>query len=336
MASMFRRSDGDSRPDVRSEGSTSKGPAQEPAPPWEQGVGPLDPTPDGVRRALLDRLRDLDRAGRTEADRIFLRSLAGTLECDHLDLAHFPDTPLALDELLQEDELELRELLQVIERDPELVRRVWAQASSAGFTEPPQGLEQAITRVGLDQIWRLGVQQALQSVLFEAPGYQPRLESIRLSGLVGADLAASQAEEGRGPHYLAGLLRDVGALLTYRHAVGTARRRRPSPAFVEQVVRELHASIGLLVAHTWRLGTPVALGIAYHHAPSEAPEPHRRLAATLRLADVATSTALGLPGAGWRDAARLLRREGLSGDPARVLQWARARIARTHPELVAA
>ncbi len=327
MASMFtkkppgRAAGKSDQPDVAAGGrrASDHGP---PAAPWTLGTAPMAQTPGEVRVELEAHLRSLSAVAVDAPDRVLLDGMLATLEDDTLGLPQFPDTPIQLDEVLRAPDPRQRDVLHVIERDPELIRVVWAHASGSRFSGPPSGLEQAITRVGLDEVWRLGVKGALEAAVFTMPGHDAYIQAIRQRAHVTAEVAAWLVHESRGPHYLSGLLLDVGELLVHRFALGTGRRRRPASRLLQDLLRTTHTSWSFLVAHRWGLGAITAIGMGYHHDPDAAPPATRSVARIVRAADIAARTALEEPGSSWKAASAVLEGLGLESEPTRVIKMA--------------
>ena len=64
----------------------------------------------------------------------------------------------------------------------------------------------------------------------------------------------------------------------------------PDAQFVEDVAAKLYPSIGVMVAHAWKLGPEVAAGIGFttiHRAPPE----YQEVAMQVQVANIATFTA---------------------------------------------
>ena len=290
------------------------------APPWKGVRAASHTAPEALRTDLADHLAEVLAQQHREVDRRFVHSLMDTLDDPELGLPHFPDTPLLLDEVHAEAEPAQRDVLRVVERDPELVREVWQAASIPRYGTAPADLGQAVTRVGLDEVWRLGVQGALGSLLFEVPGLQGELGALRRRAPIGATLAAWLARQPRGAPYLAGVLREVGTLLIYRGTHALSRTERVDRELVEHMVRRTSASWSGLATATWGLDDEVVTAVALHPQPlGERPS---RLPAVVRAADVATWVATEAPGATWRAASAVLEDLQLDRDSSAILKMA--------------
>lgn len=226
------------------------------------------------------------------ADLDFVARLRRLITTDPIRVPRFPDVPLALDRLLQQPDVGHTDIVRTLQRDPELVGQVWKHGSTAVFPRPPRDLDEAISRVGLDEIWRIGVGDALRAMTLIVPGYEARIAHLQLHGMVTAEIASWLAQERRGPMFLAGLMHDIGELLVLREAVDPRSRRRPSAATVRLLVGDVHAELGLLAAEEWGLGLAVSMGILWHHEPRKAPAHRQRVPLLVCIADGASEAAL--------------------------------------------
>ncbi len=275
-------------------------------PPWKGARAPRSCVIDELRTELADLLAQLLAEQVREVDRRFLHGLMDVLDSPTLGLPHFPDTPLLLDEVLREVEPRQADILRIVERDPELVRAIWARASGPRFGSAPNDLGQAVTRVGLDEVWRIGVQGALRSLRFEVPDFQVEVTDIRRRAPVGATVTAWLARQSRGEPYLAGLLRDVGALLIHNGTHALSRSDRVRPELVQEVTGATHAIWSALAVGVWGLAPGVAVAVGHHHVPQACPSELRQLAELVHAGDIAAYVAVGAAGATWQAASAAL------------------------------
>ncbi len=288
--------------------------------PWARGGVAPDIESEVVRPQLMGRLFEYQDRCESEADKAFLSRLIRLLGTDQLDLPPFPDVAWQLDTLLRLGDPPLVRVVKLVRREPALVRRVWTQACSAFYARPPNSLDHAVARIGFDALWRIGMSACLYSEVFRVRGFQGAADEVRQHGIVTADVAAWLSGKKLGSVYLAGLLHDVGKLLIYRAASTTQPVGMPSPALVEEIAAEVHSSIGVLVAHAWKLGPEVAAGIGFHHDPSQAPAAYLQTARQVEVANIATHTAvLSRQGQDAGGLMVLLNLQGLQFDVARTI-----------------
>jgi HD-like signal output (HDOD) protein len=288
--------------------------------PWEHGGVAPSLDPDVVRPALMGSLFDALDECTTEAGEAFLSRLIRQLGTDKLDLPPFPDVAWRLDTLLRLGDPPLLRVVKIVRREPALVRRVWTQACSAFYARPPNSLDHAVARIGFDALWRIGMSACLYSEVFRVRGFQDDANAVRRHGIVAADVAAWLSGKKLGGVYLAGLLHDVGKLLIYKAASPPRSGELPDHALVDHIATEHHASIGVLVAHDWKLGPEVAAGIGYHHDPLQAPAQYQECAMQVQVANIATHTAeLSRLGRDCGGLLALLDLPGLNIDVARTI-----------------
>jgi len=252
---------------------------------------PHDPQPIASRmaaraRALtLERLRAL-RSGLgacPEAD--LLRRLELRIVRKDLDLPRFPDVAILLSRTMAEPNLTVPRIVEVVRQDPEVVHQVVAAASTSHFARSPKTLDQAIVRMGLARVWKVGVGQALERVAFLVPHQQEAVAALRDRGLFIGELAERLAGEGRGPHYMAGLFEPVGEMLVHRDAPPSRSGRAPAAAFVRRLAADVRQLLSFLAVCEWGIGDECASAIWFHGDPSRAPEAFRRTAALVAVAE---------------------------------------------------
>lgn len=249
---------------------------------------PASPQVALTRKHLLQQL-SVGRARMSAApDQAFIERIIQRISAPDLGLPQFPDVPDRLDRILSDSDSPLGEVVKVVQQDPALAARIWSLACNHRFTEPPNDLRAAVSRVGFDEIWRLGVEQALEAPSLRIPGHEDAVRELRLHGAVCGAVASGLAKEKRGPAYIAGLLHDVGRLVILREAVGGSRNAKPSPGLVERMTGYFHPGVGLLAAAAWGLSPQVRIGIGWHHHPAQAVSQYREIAWHLWLADAAS------------------------------------------------
>ncbi len=276
--------------------------------------------PDVVRPHLMGTLFEMSDRATTDANRDFLMRLIRSMGTDELDLPPFPDVAWQLDKLLHLGDPPLARVVKLVRREPALVRRVWTAACSAFYARPPNSLDHAVARIGFDSLWRIGMGACLHSEVFRVRGFQDEADDVRNHGIVVADVAAWMSGKKLGAVYLAGLLHDVGKLMVYKAAATNKSASPPDMEWVQSVGTALHASIGVMVAHAWKLGPEVAAGIGFHHDPAQAPPMYQATAMQVHVANIATHTAvLSRDGKDSGGLLALLALEGLRFDVARTI-----------------
>jgi HD-like signal output (HDOD) protein len=227
----------------------------------------------------------------SNADRDFLTRLVRTLGAETLDFPLFPDVAWKLDRLLKEGNPPIVRVAQLIRREPEMVRRVWQQASSVAYARKVGSLDHAIARIGFDSLWRIAMSACMYSPVFRVPGFQAEVDQARAHGIVTAEVVSWLTKARMGDVFLAGLLHNIGKLVVYRSALTKRTQVAPSHDLVERMAQRYHAGIGVLVMRDWRMSDLVVAGVGFHPDPSCGAGEDRELAAFVRVAAISAYTA---------------------------------------------
>lgn len=198
-----------------------------------------------------------------------------------------PPVPAAMSRLartLANPDADTKEIVEIIQYEPGLTAGVLKMANSAyfGSVQSIGSLRQAVTRLGLDQIFRLVVISSVQST-FKRPvaGYDlPPGELWRHSvataittQYLAEETALAQAEIA----FTAALLHDVGKLIigNYLNIDFSAVEREAfgrGISFEEaehEVLGADHAEIGAAVLMHWNLPPPMVQAVRWHHDPDQ-------------------------------------------------------------------
>jgi HD-like signal output (HDOD) protein len=200
-----------------------------------------------------------------------------------LGLPDFPETPMRLDQLMNEEEPNSLQVMRCIEADPKLVGRVWQRARSARFPSSPSSLDMAVSRIGMVEVWRLSLESALDTLEIRPGIFKEMAGVVRIHGAIVGDVAAGLAGQRRGPAFLCGLLHDVGQLLILQ----VASQGSPERSTVQRVLDECHTGLSVLVTDVWNVTPEIIPAVAYHHNPNEVNAGARDVVRLLCLADIA-------------------------------------------------
>ena len=192
----------------------------------------------------------------------------------------------------------MKQLAEVVSLDPSLAGLVlrWANSAYYGLTFPASTVQQAVTRLGQELVYRLVLTASLSTVLERpAPGYGLDTGDLwrhSVGVAAGARLiAAPFGKETAENAYTAGLLCDIGKLgfeLLLRQV------NTNLPDWQDQSFDSLeeshfgvdHGTLGAEIVKRWNLPEPLIDAIAHHHQPSKATT-GADLAAAVHLADAA-------------------------------------------------
>lgn len=209
--------------------------------------------------------------------------------------------------LAQDSEASISKIEKGILKNPELTAKVLRTAGSAAFGgRQIRTVGQAVMILGLPTVRSL-----ILSVLLDGAARQgPHAEGFDTSRYMKRALATallsrafSKRISGLDPDemYIMGLLQDIGYVVLDNICppvlakIIEALRGSPEPAIPVEasVCGTDHAVIGGMLASEWNFPAPIRDGIAFHHAPFEAPSDTSQAAAVAHAACWAAD-ALGL------------------------------------------
>lgn len=221
--------------------------------------------------------------------------LTTRLEADRLRLPPYPAIALKLQKMAAEQRTNARELSGVISADAALVAAILRRANAAAGASSATvtGLEQAVVRVGLDEVVRLTLAQSVGVVA----GAKGPLASLRRETWRSSLLAARVAQEladRRGVAsdvaFIAGLLHDFGAITVLAGLEDLKVELPLLPAETwQQFVDRLHVRFGGVIAARWKLPQAIADAIEHHHAAAAYTGPHKAVVDLVATVDQITS-----------------------------------------------
>jgi len=219
------------------------------------------------------------------------------------ELRPLPASVARLTALFSEDDWDLAEITGAIQLDPALTGRLLGLANSpiSGPRARIVSVEDAVLRMGPGMVLSMAIGAAIRPELSrDIPAYD-----LDEGALWRHSVAAALAVECSAPHckraapteaYVAALLHDIAKIVIGRHlpsAMATAmagrseRAARSETSVEAETLGISHGKLGGLVARNWGLPAGIPSGIAYHHAPEQAPDDLRRtIAAFVSLGDV--------------------------------------------------
>jgi HD-like signal output (HDOD) protein len=204
-------------------------------------------------------------------------------------LPALPATVTRLVSALNNDELDMRELVDIVKRDEALTVAVLRLANSSvygGAQDESFDLNQSITRIGFKKLREIALAHKT-SKLLERPveGYgldRGQLWEGAIAGAVSAEIVAQKTQLIEPEMaFVAGLLRDIGKLAMdtiYTSEIlriqFEKRNERQSQLSLEQEIFGMdHAELGYELAKLWELPERLCVAIRYHHGvPDEETE----------------------------------------------------------------
>jgi len=202
-----------------------------------------------------------------------------------------PAVALELLELARRPDVEVRDVVSLIEKDPVLASRLLRHVQSplyAGGAEI-RSLHRALMHLGLVHIRDIALELTVGARVFRAEHYAEAMDCVALHSRLTAHLTqvvCRHAGYDASQAFLCGLLHDVG-LAVGLIALGDVPQRedRPSIEVALPVLFEMHVELGARVARGWHLAPEVVNVILHHHELADANGRVHSLAAVVCLAE---------------------------------------------------
>ena len=201
----------------------------------------------------------------------------------------------ALLPVMNKDSHTVRDVVEVLERDPILAVRVLKVANSAAYARriPAETVMAAASYLGdvtiLALAFRLSNAKTYESSLDGYQAVRGMLWEHSLKTAIAARMLASKAKTQLSPGiaYTAGLLHDIGKVVLSAFLKGTPEMTGDFLALERATTKTDHAEVGAILAQRWKLPASIHEAIAWHHEPSKAAEMQKPLVYAVHLADMA-------------------------------------------------
>ena len=201
--------------------------------------------------------------------------------------------------LLNQPDVDSSRIVRMISVEPSLTANVLRVCNSAyfGSSLPTTDLQEAVTRLGFQQVYRLVV-AATGAKLLAAPqkgyGLDPgELWKHSVASAVAAQLMARKLGEDDNLVFTATLLHDLGKIIlaqsieeSYVRLIREAETHQLS--LLESETKLLgvnHAEVGGRLLAQWKFPADVVAAVTHHHAPNSAGA-HQRLASFVYLGNM--------------------------------------------------
>ncbi len=239
-------------------------------------VGPLDS--DEVVTVVLE-----------SPEEDLLWRLSQRIDSGRLDIPVLPPTSVAALAMVNRPSVEVRQLVEAIERDPLIASELLRMANSALYATAAEAasVQQAVMRVGLKSVRNVIFGAAMKSSLGNARRLNEYAEEVwrqaQAVALVARTLSSSAGID-REQGYLVGLLHDLGKIaLLGMLQTEMKDMGRLTPALVGRVFRTFHERAGRAMALEWKLPAEIVSVAGCHH-DFAANSDHPREAALAKLA----------------------------------------------------
>lgn len=201
--------------------------------------------------------------------------------------------------LLNQTDVDSSKIVRIISLEPSLTANVLRVCNSAfyGGSVPTTDLQEAVTRLGFQEVFRLVV-AATGAKLLAAPqkgyGLDPgELWKHSVASAVAAQLMARKLGEDDNLVFTATLLHDIGKVVlaqsieeSYTRLIREAETHQLSLLESEKKLLGVnHAEVGGRLLVRWKFSPNVVSAVTHHHAPKDAGS-HQRLASFVYLGNM--------------------------------------------------
>jgi HD-like signal output (HDOD) protein len=190
----------------------------------------------------------------------------------------FPALAARVLELTGDENFSLRALSDLVTKDQAIAAQVLRYANSAlcGAGREVQSLEQAVQRLGVDEVVNIVLAASMQAHRRKYFRLDEELNRLWEQSAAAAFIARTVAQKTglKGSvAFMCGLLMDFGATVLYSLMQDLLARRVIPPALqpqlVAEVIQDYHPRIGRAVGEQWQLPQAVIETMAHHHSLEE-------------------------------------------------------------------
>lgn len=235
------------------------------------------------------------------------------------EFATLPPVAAKVLALLEDDNIDIRDISKVIEADASLTLKLLRVANSPLYATRTEinSIHQAIITLGLNRLTNivLGVsifsKFLMSSQKFAAELMERFWWHASCTGMVSKSLAVKINRFYKENEFIGGLLHDIGKLAMlqydarkYYQVVDKVNNGAIDIDAEYEVFGVTHPQVGAEIAKLWKLPNELTTIIAYHTNPAESPH-YKELVAAVRVADLLCE----VWGAGFYEGVRSLRLE---------------------------
>jgi len=206
-----------------------------------------------------------------------------------------PDIFFDLSQLMQSPTTSVADVAKVVTRDPALSAKVLQLVNSAYFGrgQPTTSIKQAVALLGTDRLRYIALTASVFSLPEPENSYGFSLQELQQDAMRAAWLARAFADPAsRDEAFASTLLHDVGHVVlalgkgpefqAFARRVGSGE---PLHVVELEVFGVTHADVGARLLAIWGLPMAIVDVVQFHHDPGSAPEPSRKLASIVHVAD---------------------------------------------------
>ncbi len=235
------------------------------------------------------------------------------------EFATLPPVAARVLSLLEDENIDIRDISKVIETDPSLTLKLLRVANSPLYATRTEvsSIHQAIITLGLNRLTNivLGVSIFSKFLMSSQKMAAELMEKFwwhaSCTGMVSKSLAVKVNRFYKENEFIGGLLHDIGKLAMiqydtpkYGQVVAKVEKGATDVEAEFDVYGVNHCQVGAEISKLWKLPNELTTIIAYHTKPSETTV-HKEIVAAVRVADMLTE----IWGAGFYEGIKTLKLE---------------------------
>lgn len=215
---------------------------------------------------------------------------------------NLPPAPRVVPELmrlLKQPDVDSSQIVRLISYDPSLTANVLRICNSAyfGSSVPTSDLQEAVTRLGFQQVYQLAAAATGAKLLAAAqPGYgldQGELWKHSVAAAIAAQLMAKHVGDDPNVAFTAALLHDIGKIVlsqslngSYAKLVQDSDTKQLTLVDAEKkLLGTNHAEVGSELLRQWKFPPNLVAAVWSHHTPNTAGQ-HQKLASYVYLGNL--------------------------------------------------
>lgn len=211
----------------------------------------------------------------TSASSELSRAFARQIAAKQLNLPAMPGTAAEVASLCQQETTDAAKLSAVIHRDQTIATNVLRVANSAAYSGvvPCTSLQQAVSRLGMQQITEIAMAVSVRGRMFGNPKCAELLEALWKHSVLTAFYTKEIARLRRRDAdvaFLGGLLHDLGKAVLLDNVDRVAGRGplEIPTSYLLHAIDEQHVEAGAMLAAEWKLPAPIVEAVSCHHDPA--------------------------------------------------------------------
>jgi len=202
---------------------------------------------------------------------VLVTAIKQTLAKNEVDVPMLPEVAANVLRLTQDPDSDASALANLIQGDQTLAAHVMKIANSAAYS--PNGsivsLQQALARLGMQNITEIALAASVNSSLFHTPGFEHYVSYIircSLASALWSKEAARACRKNVEAAFLAALLNDIGRPVVIQMALSEADKRHIQLTIEElqEIENSTKRDVGNLVANSWEMPKAVKDVISYY------------------------------------------------------------------------